>query len=88
MGGVEQFEDVVDVVSRAASHSRRLAHRLEVAGQGGAPVEEVDCDGVQDPPAEVGEAGPEEAEVEKVTATESGREDAEDVGEVEENSVG
>ena len=26
--------------------------------------------------------------VEKVTATESGREDAEDVGEVEENSVG
>ena len=93
MDWVEDVKDVVDVV-RASGHCCVTAHRrwitypLEEACQGGRRVEEVDDDTVEEPPAEVGEAGPEEADVEKVTVTESGGKDAEDVGEVEEKSVG
>ena len=93
MDRVEDVKDVVDVV-RTSGHCcvtanrRRICHPLEEACQGGGRVKEVDDDTVEDPPEEVGEAGPEEAEVEEVTATESGGKDAEDVGEVEEKSVG
>ena len=73
---------------RVTANIRRLANPLEVVGQGGAPEEEVDGETVEDPPAEVGETGPEETHVEEVTTTESSRKGAEDVGEVEENYIG
>ena len=93
MEGVEDVQDVVDVVRTpghcgVTAHRRRIAHPLKEACQGGAPEEEVDGDTVEDPPAEVGQADPEEADMEEVTVTESGRKDTEDVGEVEEKSVG